>query len=83
MERGWSCDAGPHLSVPVGLQMATMGLELSEAQHREMMRQQATRYQFVERLQLYPLVLVVSWTWATSESGWMVDCRLWSRPRSR
>ena len=42
-----------------------MGLELSETQHREMMRQQATRYQFIERLQLYPLVLVVSWTWAT------------------
>ena len=44
-----------------------MGLELTETQQREMLRQQATRYQFVERLQLYPLVLVVSWTWATSE----------------
>lgn len=62
---------GYNVSVFLTVQRYVRGLELSdvgfegEKEDRTATNQRALRLQFVERLQLYPLVLAVSWVWAT------------------
>lgn len=64
---------GYNLSVFLTVQRFVRGLQLSdlafededETVKRRERQQRSVRTQVVERLQLYPLVLVVSWTWAT------------------
>uniref|UniRef100_A0A7S2F7C4 G-protein coupled receptors family 2 profile 2 domain-containing protein n=1 Tax=Octactis speculum TaxID=3111310 RepID=A0A7S2F7C4_9STRA len=48
-----------------GLHMSHSMSEMDEYSRRTHLKQRANQNQFVERLQLYPLVLVVSWTWVT------------------